>query len=194
MHWLDTSTLLILAGAAVVGLVFGFFKPLFRLGTVFLALFTAASLAPMITGASVVPGPRLIGLIFVVSLALYAGILIAIRRNLWKAAPDLASGLAKLRWIDRLMGATVAVVLSAAGIGLALVVIQRAGSPDLESRFRGSRTYAETKSRIEPKLQTMSEGQKAQLKEGIEWLKKNGETPAKTPATTLSPNTPAPGK
>jgi hypothetical protein len=195
MHWLDSSTLFVLAGAAAIGFVFGFLKPVIRLGMIALAMATAGFLAPIIidavnnTSNAGYPSYPLVSLLFVVSLAVYMTIFVVIRRQVWQAVPDLANTIAKLHWIDRLIGSAAAVVLALGGIALLLCLSHRVMPIEREMRYVGSRMYLETMTRVEPELKELPEWQKMPFRPMFAWLKRAGEKPVKTPATTPSTNT-----
>jgi hypothetical protein len=131
--------------------------------------------------------------LFVISLAVYITISVVIRRQIWQAIPDVANTIAKLHWFDRLLGSAAAVVLTLGGIALLLCLSHRVMPIEREMRFAGSRMYLETMTRFEPELKELPEWQKTPFRPMFAWLKKAGEKPEKSPATTPSTNTLSPG-
>jgi uncharacterized membrane protein required for colicin V production len=197
MHWLDTSTLFFALGAAAFGFVFGFVKPLIRLGLIALAMATAGFLAPVLIGVvndntqAGYPSFPVVGLIFIASLTVYMTVFVLFRRQVWKAAPGLASTLARLHWIDRLFGATAAALLAVVFVGLLVVFCRRMDAADIEYRFQGSRLHREVMTRLEPSLKQLPDGVKKPFRGALAWLKKPGEKPVK-PGTHQEPGATTP--
>ncbi len=185
MHWLDTSALLIVAGAALVGLAFGLVRPAVWLTTVVLAALAARAAAPAIADAAGSPAQPgvYVGIAFVAALAVLSVAAGLLRRWFWEALPvsavDTADG---LRWLDRFAGAAAGAALAAVVGGTAVGVIDRTADTPTRGRLEGSETLTHVRARLAGPAKAVADDQKARLDEAAEWLKRRADAAKAPPA------------
>jgi len=154
MHWLDTATLCVLAGAALVGLGFGLVRPVVRLGIVAAALLAAVWLSPLVAVVARTSGgpahpAAVVGLTFSAALLVLVVAVALIRRALWAVLPDvLLDVLDAARWLDRLAGAAVAAALAAAAVGACVNAIDSTVGDSGRALMEGSATLAHSRARF----------------------------------------------
>lgn len=188
MHWLDTSTLLVLSGAALIGLALGFVRPVFRLTALILAAAATVWLSPVVArllgdwnGVPVHPA-TVLGVTFVTTLVLLLVTVAIVRRQVRKALPDsVLNFVAHLRWLDRLLGAAVAVALTAVAVGTVVYLTDAALAPADRVHAEGSTTLRHSREWIGSALGSVTDQDKVRIKEALDQLKRSKPAGAGAP-------------
>lgn len=178
MHWLDTSALLILTGAALIGAVCGFVRPAIRLATVALAFPAAAWLSPHVAGkveewsGRPVPPELVVGATFIAVLVILSVAVTLGRRRFWERSSEGTLKLVeRLRWADRLAGAVAAAAIAAAALAVAVFIADLHMESPAKTRLDGSKTLRHARVRVAAVIGSLSAEDRARLQEAVEWVK-----------------------
>ncbi len=178
MHWLDTSALLIVTGAALIGLAAGFLRPATWLVTVVLAALAARLAAPALADAAGGPAQPGVfgGVSFVTALVILSVAAGLLRRWFWEALPVSAVDVAdRLRWLDRLIGGAAGAAVVAAVVGTAVGVLDLVAGAQSRGRLEGSETLKHARAGLAGPAKAVTDDQKARLDEAVEWLKRKAD-------------------